>query len=99
MLKNNKRLAIIAAASAAAVAVLAILTFMNQGFLDIYRAYRQDRELTLKIKAAQDEADSLRSEIERLKSDTAYIEGLAREKIGMARKGEKIIKFTTEEKD
>ena len=98
-MKNPKRLLIIAAVSAAAVAVLAILTFMNQGFLDIYIAYKQDRELTEKIKAAQAEADSLRSEIERLKSDTAYIEGLAREKIGMARKGEKIIKFTTGEKD
>ena len=96
MLKNKKRLIIIAAVSAAAVAVLAILTFMNQGFLDIYRAYKQDRELTIKIKDAQTEADSLRSEIERLKNDTAYIEGLAREKIGMARKGEKIIKFVEE---
>jgi cell division protein FtsB len=98
-LKNKRRLLIIAAASAAAITVLAILTFMNQGFLDMYSAYKQDRELTLKIKAARAEADSLRSEIERLKSDTAYIEGLAREKIGMARPGEKIIKFTEGEKD
>jgi cell division protein FtsB len=96
LLKNKRRLIIIAAVSAAAVAVLAVLTFMNQGFRDIYRAYKQDRELTIKIKDAQAEADSLRSEIERLKNDTAYIEGLAREKIGMARKGEKIIKFVEE---
>jgi cell division protein FtsB len=95
LLKNKRSLVIIAAVSAA-VAVFAILTFMNQGFLDIYRAYKQDRELTIKIKNAHAEADSLRSEIERLKNDTAYIEGLAREKIGMARKGEKIIKFVEE---
>jgi cell division protein FtsB len=93
LLKNKTRLLIIAAGTAAAVAVLVILTFMNQGFLDIYRAYRQDRELTLNIKAAQAEADSLRSEIERLESDTAYIVRIAREKIGMARKEEKIVKF------
>jgi cell division protein FtsB len=69
------------------------LTFMNQGFLDMYQAYKQDRELTQKIEAAHAEADSLRAEIERLKSDTAHVEGIAREKLGMARKGEKIIKF------
>jgi len=93
LLKNNKRLLAIIAAFAAAVVVLAVLTFMNQGFLDIYRAYRQDRELTRKIETARAEADSLKAEIERLKTDTAHIEGIAREKLGMARKGEKIIKF------
>jgi len=93
-LKNKKRLLTIAAVLAVAAAAFTVLTFMNQGFLDIYRAYKQDRELTRKIEAAQAEADSLKAEIERLKSDTAHIEGIAREKLGMARKGEKIIKFT-----
>jgi cell division protein FtsB len=92
-LKNNRRLLAIVAVSIAAITVLAVLTFMNQGFLDMYRAYKQDRELSVKIETARAEADSLRAEIERLKSDTAHIEGLAREKLGMARKGEKIIKF------
>jgi cell division protein FtsL len=93
ILKNNRRLLMITAVLAVVVVVLAVLTFMNQGFLDMYRAYKQDRELTQKIEAARAEADSLKAEIERLKSDTAYIEGIAREKLGMARKGEKIIKF------
>jgi len=92
-LKNKRRFLAIAAVSASASAALAVLTFMNQGFLDMYRAYRQDRELSGKIEAAHAEADSLRAEIERLKSDTAYIEGIAREKHGMARKEEKVIKF------
>jgi cell division protein FtsB len=93
-LKNKKRLLTIAAVAAAAAVAFIVLTFMNQGFLDIYRAYKQDRELTRKIEAAQAEVDSLKAEKESLKSDTAYIEGIAREKLGMARKGEKIIKFT-----
>jgi len=95
-LKNKKRLLIIAAVLVAVLAAFAVLTFMNQGFLDMYRAYKQDRELTRKIEAARAEADSLRAEIERLKSDTAHIEKIAREKLGMARKGEKIIKFVEE---
>jgi cell division protein FtsL len=96
IIKGKKRLLTAAALLAAATAVLAVMTFMNQGFLDMYRAYKQDRELTRKIEAAHAEADSLRAEIERLKSDTAHIEGIAREKLGMARKGEKIIKFVEE---
>jgi len=93
-LKNKKRLLTIAVIFAVVAVALAVLTFMNQGFLDIYRAYKQDRELTRKIEAARAEADSLKAEIEMLKSDTAHIEGIAREKLGMARKGEKIIRFT-----
>lgn len=96
--KNNIRFLTIIAISAAAVAALAILTFKNQGFLDMYRAYKQDRELTRKIEAANAEADSLKAEIERLKSDSAHIERIAREKLGMARKGERIIKFVEEQK-
>lgn len=95
-MKNKKRLLITAAVLAALLAAFAVMTFMNQGFLDMYRAYKQDRELTRKIEAARAEADSLRAEIESLKSDTAYIEKMAREKLGMARKGEKIIKFVEE---
>jgi cell division protein FtsB len=93
---SKKRVTVIAIASAAAIALLAGLTVGDQGFLEIYRAYRQDRELTRKIEAARAEADSLRAEIERLKSDTAYIEKVAREKLGMARKDERIIKFIEE---
>ena len=93
---KKKRLAITIAALVAAIAFLAALSVGNQGFLDMYGAYRQDRELTQKIDAARAEADSLREEIERLKSDTAYIEKVAREKLGMARKDEKIIKFVEE---
>ena len=93
-MKNKKRLLTIAVIFAVVAVALAVLTFMNQGFLDIYRAYKQDRELTRKIEAARAEADSLKAEIEMLKSDTAHIEGIAREKLGMARKGEKIIRFT-----
>jgi cell division protein FtsL len=95
MMKNKKRLIMIIAAATVG-AVLFLLTVKNQGFLDMYRAYRQDRELTRKIEAANAEADSLRAEIERLKSDTAHIEKIAREKLGMARKDEKIIKFVEE---
>jgi len=42
--------------------------------------------------------DSLSVQNQRLKSDTAYMEKIAREKLGMARKDEKVYKFIEEPK-
>ena len=50
------------------------------------------------IKELNDTVDSLKETIEKLKNDTAYIERIAREKLGMAKKGEKVYKFVEEEK-
>jgi cell division protein FtsB len=83
---------------AVAIAVIAVLTFGNQGFLDMYRLYRMDRERAVEIAAAQSEIDSLRAEIERLKNDTAYIEWLARERLGMARRGERVFIIVEDER-
>lgn len=38
--------------------------------------------------------DSLKNTIEMLRNDTAYIERIAREKLGMAGKDEKVYKFS-----
>jgi cell division protein FtsB len=94
-MKKKKAIAL-SAVSVVAIAVLYVLIAGNQGFLDMYRLYRQDRARAAEIAAARAEIDSLKSEIERLKSDTAYIERIAREKLGMARKGEIIYKFVEE---
>ena len=50
------------------------------------------------IKELNETVDSLKKTIEKLKTDTAYIERIAREKLGMAKKGEKVYKFVEEEK-
>jgi cell division protein FtsL len=75
---------------------LAISLFGNQGFIAVYKAYKQDRALTQQISDSKKTIDSLKDEIERLKNDTAYIERIAREKLGMARRNEKIYKFIEE---
>jgi len=90
------KLTVLIAASAALIAALIVLTFGNQGFLDMYRLRGQDAARDREIAAARAEIDSLKAEIERLQNDTAYIEKIAREKYGMARKGEKIYKFVEE---
>ncbi|HEX2960046.1 MAG TPA: septum formation initiator family protein [Chitinispirillaceae bacterium] len=75
---------------------LAISLFGNQGFITVYNAHKEDRALSLQISDSKRTIDSLKDEIERLKSDTAYIERIAREKLGMARRNEKIYKFIEE---
>ena len=65
----------------------------NQGFIAVFKAHRESQSLSREIKENQRTIDSLKIEEERLKSDTAYIERIAREKLGMARRNEKIFKF------
>ena len=58
--------------------------------------YYQHRELVLKdaeIKAHRRTIDSLNDVVGKLTNDTTYIERIAREKLGMARKNEKVYKF------
>lgn len=75
---------------------LVMSLFGNQGLIAVYKAYNEDRSLTEQIKESKRTIDSLKDEIERLKSDTSYIERIAREKLGMARRNEKIYKFIEE---
>ncbi|MBN1604455.1 MAG: septum formation initiator family protein [Chitinispirillaceae bacterium] len=75
---------------------LAISLFGNQGIIVVFKAYNENRSLTEQIDESKRTIDSLKDEIERLKNDTAYIEKIAREKLGMARRNEKIYKFIEE---
>lgn len=96
MMTKKKTIAICAAAVAAALILIAV-TFGSQGFLDMYRLYRQDVAREREIAEARAQIDSLKAEIELLKRDTTYIEKIARERLGMARKDEIIYKFVDEE--
>jgi cell division protein FtsL len=64
--------------------------FGKQG---IYYLLREERAKSMEIRQGRHTIDSLRQEIARLSSDTAYIERIARENLGMARSDEKIYKF------
>jgi len=93
---KKKKLTALIIVSAAVIAVLAVLTFGDRGFLDVYRLHRMEAARAKELTKAQVEIDSLKSEIDRLKTDTAYIERIAREKLGMAKKDEVIFKFVEE---
>ena len=94
-MKRGRKILIIAAIITA-IAAIATLAVGDRGFLDMYRLHKDDNNRVREIEAARAEIESLKVEIERLKNDTAYIEKIAREKMGMARKGEKIFKFVEE---
>jgi cell division protein FtsB len=93
---KKKKLAALIIVSVVVVAVLTVLTFGDRGFLDVYRLYSMETARAKEVAEAQMKIDSLKAEIERLKNDTAYIERIAREKLGMAKKDEVIFKFVEE---
>jgi cell division protein FtsB len=64
-------------------------------YTKIHRPYKQQQEQIRLLHATN---DSLRQEIKRLQSDTAYIERIAREKLGMAGKGETVYRFVDKDK-
>jgi cell division protein FtsB len=67
-----------------------VFFFGKQGIAYPYRQQKKDRAA---IETARRTIDSLRQEIKMLTTDTAYIERIAREKLGMARQNEKVYKF------
>jgi len=82
--------------------VIAVLAggglFFFFGKQGVYYLYRQQQERLLEIRNDRRVIDSLQREIKMLTNDTAYIERIAREKLGMARPDEKVFKFVEKRK-
>lgn len=77
--------------------ILLVLTFSNQGFYDHYLQKKNLSELEARIDSLKRVNDSLKTEIELLKSNPEKIEKVAREKYGLIKPGEKIYKIRIEE--
>jgi cell division protein FtsL len=83
------------------VLAAALLYSLFSGKSNIVRMYRSHTDIKKKeaaVAVRHHEIDSLTAQNAKLKSDTAYIEKIAREKLGMARKDEKVYKFIEESK-
>lgn len=78
------------------VAIILFSLIGDHGFLTLYKSNKQIKDLKSEIEYSQNVIDSLKTEIDRLKHDTSFIEKIAREKYGMAKENEKIIKFVEE---
>ncbi len=85
-------------ALAVAVVLLVSLFVGKASTVRIYRSFLDVKKKERTLARQHKEIDSLSVENSRLKSDTAYMEKIAREKLGMARKDEKVYKFIEEPK-
>jgi cell division protein FtsB len=81
-----------------AAALLYSLFFGKANIVRMYGSYRDIKNKGSVLVVRRHEIDSLAAQNAKLKSDTAYIEKIAREKLGMARKDEKVYKFIEETK-
>lgn len=84
-------------------AVISIVLFISiislsgkQGLISLYKNHNEYRKQSLKLVQSHKIIDSLKTDISRLRNDTDYIEKIAREKLGMAKKNEKVYKFIEE---
>jgi cell division protein FtsB len=89
----KRRRLVIGVGAVLLLALAATLFSGDQGIVALYRTWRQMQQLTDELKTSRRTIDSLNIEIRRLTNDTGYIERIAREKYGMARKNEKMYKF------
>ncbi|MDG5814646.1 septum formation initiator family protein [Chitinispirillales bacterium ANBcel5] len=75
------------------LSLISALVFGNQGLIDVYRTHLEIKRRSEQISEAIESLDSLKEVRDKLVSDTAYIERVAREKLGMSAEDEKIYKF------
>ena len=99
--KKQKRI-IIPIISAIVIVIVCTLLYFSvtsqSSIFNLYLSSKKNKAMEQEIKELNKTVDSLKETIEKLKNDTAYIERIAREKLGMAKKGEKVYKFVEEEK-
>jgi cell division protein FtsB len=83
---------------AVALLIVSSLFFGRASMVRVYRAFLDVKKKERALAREHREIDSLTVQNARLKNDTLYIEKIAREKLGMARKDEKVYKFIRETK-
>lgn len=79
------------------IAVAILLVVFLPPFAKYQRLRYKSNMLNNKVKALNEELKRLEEEKKRLKTDITYIEGTAREKIGVVRKGEILLKEVAQE--
>jgi len=79
-------------------ALVASLFFGKAGVSRIYRSLSDVKKKERILSRERAELDSLTAQNSRLRSDTAYMEKIGREKLGMARKDEKVYRFIPEQR-
>jgi cell division protein FtsB len=79
-----------------AAALLYSLFLGNSSLVRMYQLHAKAKKKEQAVQRLHRDIDSLMVKDKKLKTDTAYIEKIAREKLGMAKKDEKVYKFIPE---
>jgi cell division protein DivIC len=78
-------------------AFLVLLAFLPS-YTKLQDLKQRNQDFEERIVSLQREMDDLNQKLHRLENDPVYLEGIAREKMGVARKGEVIYKISPEVK-
>jgi len=78
------------------IIIIVFYAFLNfsKGMYKIWRLSRIQHTEERALKSTIEEKKRLESEIERLKTDSLYIEEIAREEYGMIKEGEEVFQIT-----
>ena len=86
------------AALALGLAVAGLLVFGGGSFVRVWQMKRDVEALEREIKLLRSEAERLSRSVDRLREDPAMIEQIAREELGLVRKGERVLKIPPEKR-
>lgn len=75
------------------IALLALALFGERGIFKTFRMLEYKTELQERIEQLETDNRALRREIERLRDDHLYLEGLARKDLGMVKEDELVYQF------
>lgn len=77
--------------------IVAWLAFGDRGFIHLYQMEKERKVYAERIRALEEENQRLLEQIERLRSDKAYIESEARKELGLLKENEVIYRFEEEQ--
>lgn len=75
------------------LAMMALTVWGDRGLLAMWRTQRERDRLVREIEIVEQKNATLSREVQRLHSDLAYIEKIAREELGLVRPGELVFEF------
>ncbi len=90
---HARRMLLIAAGVVGTIYLLFSFFFGEMGLIQSFKIGRTRGDLEREIQELRVDNEHLRKDIERLWSDPETIEGLARERLGMVRPGERVYRF------
>tara|TARA_B100000427_G_scaffold17783_1_gene13765 strand:- start:2713 stop:2994 length:282 start_codon:yes stop_codon:yes gene_type:complete len=75
------------------VGCISLLFFSDRGLISLWELKKEKATIQQEIELLRKEISSLKRESEKLKDDQDYIEKVAREKLKMAKPGEKVFRI------